>query len=100
MLIDDERYQLQSDEADFVHLNAGIGLQLLYFPPVNTVTLHSITTWWASQKLMGTQLWEVRLRAQCRTFCLIPQPVYVECTVVTSLATIITWLASQKLVGT
>ena len=35
-----ERYQLQSSEADYIQLNTGIRLKSSYIPPVNTAHLH------------------------------------------------------------
>lgn len=35
-----ERYQLQSGEADYIQLNTGIRLKSSYIPPVNTAHLH------------------------------------------------------------
>ena len=34
---DDKKYQLQSSEANYTHLNAGFGLKSSSVPPVNTV---------------------------------------------------------------
>ena len=38
MFTDDEIYQLQTNEANYIDLNAGLWLKSLCIPPVNTVS--------------------------------------------------------------
>ena len=62
---DDEAYQLESDKADYIYLNAGIRLRWSFISPVNTVAHDGqIESLWDYM-----YQWELGLRAQCGNHC-------------------------------
>ena len=46
MFIDDEKYELLSNEANSIHLNVGIRLKSPFLPQVNTVLGGQIESLW------------------------------------------------------
>ena len=61
MFTADERHQLQSNEANYIHLNAGFRLKIT----VHSTNQHR-TTWRPNWKLVGWKLWEAGLSRPVR----------------------------------